>query len=1027
MSETVTKTGTLIPHKKRKLYFGNDLKNHDKYNLYFKDNSISTTKYNAFTFIPKSLLLQFLRAANIYFLIICILTSLPFSTRSPTTMCGTFALVLIFTMLKEGYEDIKRYQADKLINEKEALVYNYQTKQFERKMWWKIRVGEIIKTLTYEEIPCDLMCLKTSLKTGMCFLDTMNLDGETNLKERMTFKETKLLSDDEIIGMSGKIVCDEADENLEKWDANAEIIGMSFTQLVANSKNIILKGCTLRMKAEEYIIGVAIYTGHSTKIMKNAKPPKPKTSNVMHIMNILLYSLFFFLIILCLLFSLLYLYWQNKYGKNLSFLWSYDEDKNFIKPKTDGLAWFIKFLVFIIGYSHIIPISLYVGLEVLKMYQTQLIANDPKMFDPETENNALARTSDLIEELGQVEFIFSDKTGTLTKNEMIFRKCSINNVIYGNNTSNETNSKENKYLLNGDPSCFNVIKNFNHQEYNNVTDFFNICSVCHEAYIEEKHGTVQSSSPDEVALIEGGKMVGFNFKNKTPGTIETFIEHTQEKIIWEVSLVLKFDSTRKRMSVIVNKEKSDEYWLFTKGADTQMLAAMTIPQNKLSEINSHLALFAKEALRTLVMAKKQLKKNEVEDYVRRFNDISSSTSESRDSDLVNLFNEIEKGFTYVGCSAIEDKLQDNVGSTIENLMNANIRVWVLTGDKKETALEIGKSCKLVHPNTVMEEIDLANVGDKNDTLDDVKSKIDNYFYRFYSDKENEAIDKKEMYTDKNLIRSNITKKMFTIIDGLNLAHVLSDDKLSRKFFRIGLLCNSVICCRVSPKQKSEVVSLAQKNGTWITLSVGDGANDVPMILTANIGIGICGKEGTQAVRSADYAIGQFQFLQKILFTHGRWGYRRVSLFIYYYFYKNILLVFVELYFAFYSGFSGQSFFPDFLPLCYNALWTSWPCMFCYAIERDVEEETSMKCPILYEAGQKKKYFNLKNFWIWILYALIHGVLIFYIGLECIEIFLAKDGKTHDNWLKSTILFSVIVHVVTYKIYIELRYWNIFNL
>lgn len=161
-------------------------------------------------------------------------------------------------------------------------------------MWWKIKVGEIIKTLTYEEVPCDLMCLKTSLKTGMCFLDTMNLDGETNLKERMTFKETKLLSDDDIINMSGKIVCDEADENLEKWDANVDVTGMNFTQLIANSKNIVLKGCTLRMKEEEYIIGVAIYTGHSTKIMKNAKPPKPKTSNVMHIMNILLYSLFAF-------------------------------------------------------------------------------------------------------------------------------------------------------------------------------------------------------------------------------------------------------------------------------------------------------------------------------------------------------------------------------------------------------------------------------------------------------------------------------------------------------------------------------------------------------------------------------------------------------------------------------------------------------------------------------------------------------------------------------------------------------------
>jgi magnesium-transporting ATPase (P-type) len=361
-------------------------------------------------------------------------------------------------------------------------------------------------------------------------------------------------------------------------------------------------------------------------------------------------------------------------------------------------------------------------------------------------------------------------------------------------------------------------------------------------------------------------------------------------------------------------------------------------------------------------------------------------------------------------------------------MNANIRVWVLTGDKKETALEIGKSCKLVLSNNIMDEIDLANSSDEHfDSYKEVSSKIDFWFYKFYSKKEDIEIEQKRMYCDKNFIKGSINKKMFIIIDGKNLTHILSNESLKRKFFRIGLLCTSVICSRVSPSQKSEVVKLAQENGHWITLSIGDGANDVPMIMTANIGIGISGKEGTQAVRSSDYSIGQFQFLSILLFTHGRWGYRRISYFIYYYFYKNILLVFVEVYYAFFNGFSGALFYADFLPLLYNALWTSWPSMFSYCIERDVDSETSLKLPKLYGAGQKRHIFNLRSFWRWILFCLLHGVIIYFGGLYSMENSFGIDGKQENHWLRTTILFSIIVHVTTYKIFIELRYWNKMNM
>ena len=210
-----------------------------------------------------------------------------------------------------------------------------------------------------------------------------------------------------------------------------------------------------------------------------------------------------------------------------------------------------------------------------------------------------------------------------------------------------------------------------------------------------------------------------------------------------------------------------------------------------------------------------------------------------------------------------------------------------------------------------------------------------------------------------------------------MSFVLNDINLSNLFFGLGIKANSVICCRVSPIQKSHVVQLVKNRGLWVTLSIGDGANDVPMIMEANIGIGISGKEGTQAVRSADYSISQFRYLNRLLSVHGRWGYRRVSFFICYYFYKNIVVVFTEIYFAIFNGFSGQTYFCDILPLCYNAIWTSWPCIFSFSFERDVDAETSILCHKLYQIGQINYYFNLKVFWAWIISAISHGIMIFF--------------------------------------------------
>jgi P-type E1-E2 ATPase len=155
---------------------------------------------------------------------------------------------------------------------------------------------------------------------------------------------------------------------------------------------------------------------------------------------------------------------------------------------------------------------------------------------------------------------------------------------------------------------------------------------------------------------------------------------------------------------------------------------------------------------------------------------------------------------------------------------------------------------------------------------------------------------------------------------------------------------------VSPKQKADIVEHYMKSEKGICISVGDGANDVPMIMQAHIGIGIRGLEGTQAVRSADFAINEFKALKKLLLVHGRWGYKRISWMICYYFYKNIVLALVEICFQPYNAFSGQILFIDWLTTLYNSVFTSYACAFTFALEQDANDVNSYKYPILYQAG-----------------------------------------------------------------------------
>ncbi len=203
-----------------------------------------------------------------------------------------------------------------------------------------------------------------------------------------------------------------------------------------------------------------------------------------------------------------------------------------------------------------------------------------------------------------------------------------------------------------------------------------------------------ASSPDELALVNGAKSVGIEFVARSSTTIS--IKGATGSIEnYESQVEFPFDSTRKRMSLIVKHLETGKFYLMTKGADSIMLPRVDLDSDFQKGIEKDLYKFAVEGLRTLVFSKKELSHKEFEDFMKQYIMIKTSMDSRKEQKLLELYDKMEYGLTYLGSSAIEDKLQEGVAETIENIMKANIRVWVLTGDKQETAIEIGKSCKLI--------------------------------------------------------------------------------------------------------------------------------------------------------------------------------------------------------------------------------------------------------------------------------------------------------------------------------------------
>jgi len=459
--------------------------------------------------------------------------------------------------------------------------------------------------------------------------------------------------------------------------------------------------------------------------------------------------------------------------------------------------------------------------------------------------------------------------------------------------------------------------------------------------------------------------------------------------------VLEFSSARRRMSVIVCFP-SGKIELFCKGADFiifEKLASDNDPQ-LLKDTQQHVNYYSSKGLRTLCFASRALKPGEYEHWKQIYTQATLAIAD-RASKVEQAAEMIEKNLYLQGVSAIEDKLQAGVPETLADLLRAEIKVWVLTGDKQETAISIGRSANLIQGDSQLLKLNCTSSEQ----------------FRLL------------MSSFLNEVQSNDLSNghFILVVDGKSLSYALSETQ--EDLLQLVLYCSCVICCRVSPIQKAQVVKLVKYNvERTVTLSVGDGANDVSMIQEADIGIGIQGREGSQASRSADFSISRFHMLRRLLFVHGRYAYLRVAHLIQYSFYKNLAITSLQFYFAFYNGFSGQTLLESWVISVFNLFFTSIPVVVFAIFERDISDKYLEQFPELYRRSKNNTDFNPVTFTLWLLDAVWHSLVFFFGALFLWNQVLGQSGHVFGLWSFGTISCTACVITVTFRLALCTNYW-----
>ncbi|CAH2223377.1 probable phospholipid-transporting ATPase VA [Pelobates cultripes] len=861
----------------------------------------------------------------------------------------------------------------------------------------------------------------------------------------------------------------------------------------------------------------------------------------------------------------------------------------------------------IIVLQVLIPVSLYVSIEIVKICQVYFIHQDKDLYDEETDSQLQCRALNITEDLGQIQYIFSDKTGTLTENKMVFRRCTVSGVEYSHDANakrlamyQEADSEDDDIgpktgtlprrdsggshhsvkavhrshstkthrrtgsraeamkasilskhtafsspmekditpdpkLLEKVNDCTKALKIVKHRdqlfsqltpELLDIFDFFVALTICNTVVVTSPNqprqkvrvrfelkspvktiedfirkftpsrltsgsnsssssslstsksmhrvgsGVLSSSSidgnfmklegnlsnspqrtfngncsqtgnrvasdgqegelryeaesPDEAALVYAARAYHCSLVGRLSDQVTVELPHLG-RLTFELLHTLGFDSTRKRMSVVVRHPLTDEIVVYTKGADSVVLDLVqscskdhTVGkhQRKIqAKTQNYLNYYAVDGLRTLCIAKRVLSKEEYACWLK-FHLQAESSLENREELLFQSAVRLETNLHLLGATGIEDRLQDGVPETITKLRKAGLQIWVLTGDKQETAVNIGYSCKLLDHADDIITLNAHSLEACAALLDQCLHYVESKFSSNAKEKGAENANAGFVQTNPQFLNSK-KPNLGLVIDGKTLAFAL-DIKQADKFLSLARQCRSVLCCRSTPLQKSMVVKLVRDKLKAMTLAIGDGTNDVSMIQVADVGVGISGQEGMQAVMASDFAVPRFRYLEKLLLVHGRWCYSRLANMVLYFFYKNAMFVALLFWYQFYCGFSGSSMIDQWYLIFFNLLFSSIPQLVTGILDKDLPAEMLLAVPELYRSGQMMEEYKPHMFWRNMIDAFYQSLVCFFIPY-----FTFYDSGT-DLFTWGTPIVTCALVTIMLHLGIETKTWTWIN-
>ncbi|KAI9573070.1 hypothetical protein HD554DRAFT_2058642 [Boletus coccyginus] len=926
---------------------------------------------------------------------------------------------------------------------------------WERTLWKKLEVGDIVLLRENDQVPADVVVLSTSDPDGICYLETKNLDGETNLKPRKALHATSSITSEEDIERSSFVLESEPPhQNLYVYNGvlryTDPATGDTRKQGVTIN-DLLLRGCTVRNTA--WIIGLVVFTGPDTKIYLNGGITPSKQSKIAKETNFNVIVNFFLLLVLCTLSAVIFGVLDGLPNTSVK-IYAPGVDPT-SSAAVNSLVIFVSCLI---AFQNIVPVSLFISIEIVKTIQAYFIAQDVDMFYKPFESSCVPKNWGISDDLGQIEYVFSDKTGTLTQNVMEFQKCSIHGVVYGEGVTEAQRGAatregradavepeelarklavlkdamvsalsklfKNRYaqidkLTFVSPKLAEDIADRTSEHAGHITAFFRALAVCHTVLADKSRQTekpwhleYKAESPDEAALVAAARDVGFPFVGKSKDAIDIEVMGQPER--YTLLKTLEFNSTRKRMSVIV-RAPDGRLVLYCKGADSvvyERLSASVDPVLK-EKTTKDMDMFANGGLRTLCIAYRVLTEDQFLMWVRTY-DAATSATENREEEIEKAASSIEQELLLLGATALEDKLQVGVPEAIETLHRAGIKLWILTGDKLQTAIEIGFSCNLLKQDM---EIMILSA----DTPEGTRAQIEAGLNKIASVLGPPSLDPR-----KRGFVPGAQAAFAVVIDGDTLRHALTPD-IKPLFLNLATQCETVVCCRVSPAQKALTVKLVKDGRKAMTLSIGDGANDVAMIQEANVGCGLLGHEGSQAAMSADYAFGQFRFLTKLLLVHGRWSYQRIADMHSNFFYKNVIWTLALFWYLIYCNFDATYLYDYSFILFYNLIFTALPVIVLGAFDQDINAKAALAFPELYIRGIRGLEYTRIKFWSYMLDGFYQSVVVFYIPYLVWSLGPATsvNGKGIDSLADfgTTVAIAAIFAANTY-VGLNTHYWTL---